>query len=509
MLRGETRPIIEHDIDAGIHNRFDIEVIDSRTHAVKATAKALNLICNQAWAQMNTEWSKYIHYGTGSGTPSSFDTSLFTFAGAKSGDFVGSYMHTPGVLYSLVRKIQLSETEAVGITITEVGIGWGTSASNLATHAMLTDMNGNPISIAKTNTDIINIYATIFIHFNVTNGYPLMKSSDFLLLKLLGYFSGLVSIEDYGFSPILSNNPNLAQISDRILMPSYDASGRKFTCSFTRYSISEANERTTHGINEIGVFVGEIRNSRFYRPSIFMLYDTKQIGTNYQLNNESIGTGDGVTCDFLTTYPIRSNATVKLDGTISNPSIVTGYCGVTNAHVGFYTVGYIYDIFGVSNDISYTGTLIPRGSYSSVVGNYTDFQDPKYISFMNTYYQHGVGTITLDYEYSSGMGTITIRTSNDLTTWSTFTVTATSRPYTVNIPDAYAYDKYFFISCTGNATALSATFKNMPTTNIHFSTPPAAGSVITASYDTFVIPKDSNHVLDLSFSITLNEYNPT
>ena len=36
----------------------------------------------------------------------------------------------------------------------------------LCTHALLQDMNGNNISIQKTNTDVINIYATVYLHFN-------------------------------------------------------------------------------------------------------------------------------------------------------------------------------------------------------------------------------------------------------------------------------------------------------------------------------------------------------
>jgi len=44
--------------------------------------------------------------------------------------------------------------------------------------------------------------------------------------------------------------------------------------------------------------------------------------------------------------------------------------------------------------------------------------------------------------------------------------------------------------------------------NIHFSTPPANGAVITADYQTPVAGKDVNHVFDYTFTLQLGEYTP-
>ena len=179
MIRGKTREapmaqkmdIPELDtptIEASIYNRFDIEVIDAATGEVKQEAFAENLILNQLWNRVGQQWFSYIHYGTGTGTLAATRTSLFNNIG--SGDVRGQSasmtFDTVTGVYTLKRAIQLSETTAVGQTLTEVGIGSDTSAGSLVTHAMLKDMNGNQISIAKTATDIINIYATVFVHFN-------------------------------------------------------------------------------------------------------------------------------------------------------------------------------------------------------------------------------------------------------------------------------------------------------------------------------------------------------
>lgn len=51
----------------------------------------------------------------------------------------------------------------MGATITEVGISDTTNAIN--THALITDAEGNPLSITKTDIDVVVIYATVFIEF--------------------------------------------------------------------------------------------------------------------------------------------------------------------------------------------------------------------------------------------------------------------------------------------------------------------------------------------------------
>jgi hypothetical protein len=183
MIRGRKRtksiqtldPGLRHigvNLNCSLHNRFDIEVVDAATGRVKQRAQAENIICDALWTRMFMPSSYFstIHYGTGSGTPAAADTSLFTFLGyavpSENDDTV--YYDYDNCYASLTRKIQLSEMTAVGETLTEVGIGYGSSASMLVTHAMLKDMNGNPISIEKTDTDIINIYATVFMHWSTT-----------------------------------------------------------------------------------------------------------------------------------------------------------------------------------------------------------------------------------------------------------------------------------------------------------------------------------------------------
>ena len=91
MVRGHTRtlehrlPEIKANMDCSIHNRFDIEVVDSITGEVKQTAQAENVILNQLWTRLLSPnaYFNYIFIGTGNGTPSAPDTALFTHLGYK------------------------------------------------------------------------------------------------------------------------------------------------------------------------------------------------------------------------------------------------------------------------------------------------------------------------------------------------------------------------------------------------------------------------------------------
>lgn len=201
---------IKAKINSSIHNRFDIEVVDAKSGEVKQKAYAENVICSQLWSKLlSTSYAyfSYIHYGTGTGTPNSSDTSLFTFLGygsiSESTEVVTS--DYSNCVFSARRQITLSETTAVGSILTEVGIASGTTASTLCTHAMLKDMNGNQISITKTNTDIINIYATIYIHYSSDflsmNGYVNVRMGSTFLRYLAGMYVYGTSENNYAKYP--------------------------------------------------------------------------------------------------------------------------------------------------------------------------------------------------------------------------------------------------------------------------------------------------------------------
>ena len=114
MIRGtkrevDVRPsVVNVDLNASIHNRFDIEVVDAKTGEVKQRAQAFNVVCDNLWKRLFTlpttttisDWSYNLHYGTGTGTPSASDVSLFSYLGSGSVHtaFSKSYDPHTGVL---------------------------------------------------------------------------------------------------------------------------------------------------------------------------------------------------------------------------------------------------------------------------------------------------------------------------------------------------------------------------------------------------------------------------
>ena len=153
----------------GIHNRFDIEVRNALTGELTQEATAFNIVLNQMWTQLVNFLSYHnnIHFGTGTGTLAPARTALFTWLGQKASTNETIIRAIPVSVWT--KRIVINPEEFVGQTIREVAIGHSTAASSLVTHALLRDAEGNPISITKTNLDIVTIYATVFVTFSTQN----------------------------------------------------------------------------------------------------------------------------------------------------------------------------------------------------------------------------------------------------------------------------------------------------------------------------------------------------
>lgn len=477
MIRGQTRRLAPTEIKAtlntSIHNRFDIEVVDSKTGEIKQRAQAENLILNQLWTRMFTPatWNNYIHYGSGTGTPAATDTSLFTFNGyGIPSDAIYDFDSTNGV-FSARRKIILSETTAVGATLTEVGIAYSTSPTSLCTHAMLKDMNGNQITITKTDTDILNIYATVFAHIN-TDGYQ-------------GGVYGGFNTWVMGISKTLPSTGYATQAGDfggfsANVNYSYDLANKTITGTFSRF-LSNENFNTGQkfiGVPELIVCRVEDIAESWYIPS--------------RIIGESIGTGDGIETDFSTGSFSVKNAQIYVDGVeiISGISVENDY---------FPDNGYSANILGcAAYEIALNGKPFNLTSPNNACPRQGESR-----YFYNPYYNYGVKSIYL----TSGI----VETSDDLINWiKIFERTSTS--YTkYTIPEGHKNKKYWKLTGTNNdhtKNCFSGGDADIipQTTNIKFDVPPAVGAIITADYDPVTIYKDNNHVFDFSFSIQLGEY---
>jgi sugar lactone lactonase YvrE len=297
--------------NVNIHNRFDVHIDNIETGEHRELV-GYNIILDQMWTRLcgGSSYFGYIHFGKGTGTPTPERTSLFNHLGTKSAVTEEIIKALP--VSSWRRKIVLNPEEYVGETITEVGIARGSSASNLVTHAMLKDSEGNPISITKSDTDVVTIYATVFITF--MNTPPTMK-----LLgvpnnnQLINYLTGsaapsgsfrLLPGEHYGER--LGSTSSATWVSD--------VPNRKRKTNVLRFGINDAN--------------GDVKSLEF--TDLFALkFPTPGIFEGQSYTNVPIGVGDDETTEFIlpsrniikSTLKVKKEGVITTDYTTSNISL--------------------------------------------------------------------------------------------------------------------------------------------------------------------------------------------
>ena len=147
------------------HNRFDFVITDVESGEISRAFAALkpqaeNIVLDRIYTRLLNFQSYFdqIVFGSGTGTLAASRTTLFNRIGNKAAvmeSLVRSYPNS-----SWTQKIRLETGEHNGTTLREVGISETTT--NINTHALITDSEGNPLEIEKTSSRIIDIYATVF-----------------------------------------------------------------------------------------------------------------------------------------------------------------------------------------------------------------------------------------------------------------------------------------------------------------------------------------------------------
>lgn len=466
-----------------IHNRFYVKVTDSRTNEVKQEARAFNVICNRLWTDLLGEYFNFIGYGSGKGTPAPSDTDLFSLIARDQVSSDSIEVDIPNGVCSNTKSITLDETTSVGSEITEVGIYSKNSNSYLCTHAMLEDMNGNPITITKTNTDIITIYATVFAHWNPSgeNGVYLMPpTGDYSYRNILDAAIGRGYADYYSRYGSVYNSESFAlkglskkgYQSSRHVPMTMNPESKVGSVSFSRFSVDDANVRG----------FGWVALSRRSSDSFGHEFFAVDVRGRYEITGESVGTGDGSTTVFSTQFEFPTEAVVYVDG---EPKL----SGVTvNPHpISDDVFEYLIQI----RPELYNGNICP------VVGWYGGYTD-EYAYLYNPLWELGIASLSATINYAK------VAFSDDMTNW--------SNEYSIStVPSAYRHSKYLRIrnTSTSNRFSLdvfSGTFPSqISSKNIVFDEAPDVGSVITVDYITPFVPKDENHVYDLNFTVQFGE----
>ena len=283
--------------NVNIHNRFDVHIDNIETGEHRELA-GYNIILDGMWTRLcnGNEYFRTIHFGTGTGAPTQDRTSLFSHLGTRLATTEEIIKALP--VSSWKRKIVLNPEEFVGQTITEVGIASSSSADSLVTHAMLKDAEGNPISFEKTSTDIVTIYATVFVTLVDNSIVKLidLPTGNSLLNYLLGDSSpggrfGLLPGEGYG--------SRLGDVTTSYWLA--DVANKKRKSEVRRFDTNTGNGHV------MGLELSTVFRVAFPATGIFE-------GQNY--TNVPIGTGDGITKRFSIPSKNIDSGTlvVKVDG---------------------------------------------------------------------------------------------------------------------------------------------------------------------------------------------------
>lgn len=303
-----------------MHNRFDVKVCDAKTGEIKQTAVAYNVVLDEyfkARFDMNyyiAYWADFgrIDIGSGTGTPAITDTSLFTYVGQKgliSSETTYAY---PTSNKTMICKLEANEFN--GTNITEVGLELVSSRgantyTQLVTHAMLQDSEGQQISITKTDEDVVYItavfYATITLSGFGNNGIYPQAQHNALASFLLG--NGLPS--DWRGWLISTTRTDMTSSSE---FESAEQTAKSYSLTMTNPNLSAL----TFDLGDKTILDTEWNNHKvgtFGIPGVgaFVLPDAS-VFPDYAVTRTSLGEGDGVTQDFNIKCPLIKPGSLRV-----------------------------------------------------------------------------------------------------------------------------------------------------------------------------------------------------
>lgn len=346
---------MDFNMTGKLHNRFDLELIDTQTGQVKQRATSYNIILDSFFTDLVDDRSLLgsIALGDGTGTPVETRTNLFNKLIDKGAELVKVEKAYPT---SYIRKkIVLTTTDCVGKRITEVGFwsGW----ARAVTHSMLKDSEGNPISILKTATDILTVYATFYMTIGLpNNGEYLLPTpnNNFLIAKVFGeknYYAdvcyGMDGNSEAAEEIIYANWTSRSPGATRQVIPN----GAQLSWS-DKLLYTELNDRI---ISCVG----------FPRIAVWTLPNT-DIFPHLSMQNIPIANGDGSTREFKLPIPdiVPESEVIRVNGV----ALVRG----TDYSIAYKNNATKHqDLFVSSNPRNFTasgGEYVTSEGYGTLIG---------------------------------------------------------------------------------------------------------------------------------------------
>lgn len=306
-----------------IHNKFEIEVIRDGLLIQKGYAK--NIVLDRMYGFLVNFSAPFstIVFGKGVGTPSPERTTLFNRVGSAPAVY-DSHDLTGNVL-SVTKFATLLLPEFNGETLTEVGISQ--EATNINTHAMITDSEGNTISITKTNLDIVKIYATLYVEFEETGDYGFILFPK--ISPLYDHATNAPLISHFYSMFLVNRSVNLSTSLNSIGFSCEKTRNQKIHSSFgggqgnyisgpsNKEVIASAVTKKTNLKFRIDPDKANLFNgiSHISIPGLigFSLIDSPYYA-GYPYTDRSLGTGDGANTNFAFPNIDPRDLVVKVDG---------------------------------------------------------------------------------------------------------------------------------------------------------------------------------------------------
>lgn len=513
-----------------IHNKYELELYDADGN-IKSKAYAYNVVTNYFWnlfsgnnLDRDSSFFRYIAIGTGTGTPSASDSGLFKYLAYAATTLVSYSKEYP--TSTLVQKATFGASASIVGTLTEVGFTKGYNSTSCFTHAMLQDSEGNPITIEKTDTDILIVTATLYITITAGEHLELVPASSFGLLAEMR--------NDYVNSAQVVGSTRLAACP---LLPTHStlhsaSLGNGSGGNATTRSRSFATTRmpvTSGQRNGLGTYINSIFTDKFGGVRL----PNEEFFPAYMLQPMNVGTGDGVTSVFACPIPdfIEGTEKVVVDGVtltngvdyaIDSKGNTALNASSVNAHSNFAK--------SISNGgkTSNGGTYVLGIAGLQTASNYVVFEknvaplvfDMGMDVECNALF---VDALCVQYQSSSVRNaTLVLEYSSDNESWTEATRIATSMSgtgYPDSIPAAsknllatfdsvtarywrlYVESTDSYVRSYGVGSAYGNSFFGKVGQGIVFTNPPAEGAVITIAAKVDRPFKTADYVLDYSATL--------
>ncbi len=304
------------------------KVILAHFHNI-ATATLKRMIATNQGFRIHSIW-----FGDGSAEPSESDTALthplWTFSWNYSNIVsVEEPQLDEDNTWNARCTARIDATAEYVGTVSEVGIYicTGNPGLGMGTHALIKDAEGNPMTITKTDTEVLFVDIHVQIQLSAGNGFEWTPWYYYLLGEgsAVKTWPQLPALNGMSIA-MLRSHPDIMTggvvIGSRVeLTHSYDANTGVLTCSGGRFG--NTNQVTQEYVNAVGLIASFVTkpSSESYKPSVpvgVWKFPNPEIFPNATLSDMRVGTGDGETTDFTPPLNlwVKDSEQIYVDGAL-------------------------------------------------------------------------------------------------------------------------------------------------------------------------------------------------